>query len=592
MKGKLLLFLFALPFFGVGVWMTWSIGSDLTDFFQMKSWEPQQAQLQSAGYESFSGDDSNTYEAYARYTYQYGGQTYTNESVGIASGADNIGDYQTDTGNRLSSAMNHGESIVVYVNPLDPQDSIIDRSPRWGLLGFKSIFMLVFGGVGLGLMLFVIFGGKSESAKAQNLGPEPWLANDDWQTAVIKSNSKAAMYGTWGFALFWNLISAPLPFLIYGEVLDKNNYLALVGLLFPLVGMGLLTWAIRNTLEWRRFGPAPVNLDPFPGSIGGHVGGTIEVNTPYDQSVKYSLTLTSLHSYVSGSGDKRSRREEAKWQDSQVAHAEHGSKGTRLTFRFDVPESLNESDANPTGDAYDLWRMNLKAELPGTDIDRDYEIPVYATKARSVRLPEFSIRQAEGAQNQIDDVAVRKLVRMSFGPSGRSIVYPAGRNLLSGFIGTIFGAVFGGAGLFMVIEEHSMIMGVAFSTGGGLVLLLSLYSALNSLEVYHDGPSIKTTRRLLGIPIKRCELQRSTFSCFVKRSSMRSQSGRKHVMHYSVSVEDKSGNKIVVGEGLKGDNEADAAIRLIAREFGLPEPDRDAQSDDQYDSENLLEPGG
>lgn len=591
MKGKLLLFLFALPFFGVGVWMTWSIGSDLTDFFQMRGWEPQQAQLQSAGYESFSGEDSNTYEAYARYTYQYNGQTYTNERVGIASGADNIGDYQTDTGNRLSSAMNRGESIVVYVNPLDPQDSIIDRSPRWGLLGFKSIFLFVFGGVGLGLMLFVIFGGKIESVEAQNLGPEPWLVNDDWQTAVIKSNSKAAMYGTWGFALLWNLISAPLPFVIYGEVLDKNNYLALVGLLFPLVGMGLLTWAVRNTLEWRRFGAAPLSMDPFPGSIGGHVGGTIDVNTPHDPNVTYSLTLTSLHSYISGSGDNRSRREKASWQDSQVAHAEHGAKGTRLTFRFDLPEGLNESDANPTGDAYDLWRMNLKAELPGTDIDRDYEIPVYATKARSVRLPEFSIRQAEGAQNQIDDVAVRKLVRMSFGSSGRSIIYPTGRNLLSGFIGTLFGAVFAGAGLFMVIEEHSMIIGVAFSIGGGLILLLSLYSVLNSLEIYQDGASIKTTRRLLGIPIKRSELQRSTFSRFVKTSSMQSQSGRKHVMHYSVSAEDKSGHKVVVGEGLKGDGEADAAIRLIAREFGLPETRINARSSDKSNSENLLGPG-
>ena len=44
-------------------------------------------------------------------------------------------------------------------------------------------------------------------------------------------------------------------------------------------------------------------------------------------------------------------------------------------------------------------------------------------------------------------------------------------------------------------------------------------------------------------------------------------------MHYSIFVEDKRGKKIVVGEGFKGDGEASAAIRLIARELGLPTSD-------------------
>ena len=92
------------------------------------------------------------------------------------------------------------------------------------------------------------------------------------------------MWAAWAFAIFWNAISAVTPFIAYREVVSNDNYIALVALLFPLVGIGLLIWALRRTFEWRRFGPAPVTLDPFPGSIGGHVGGTVDIN-PYVYSI-------------------------------------------------------------------------------------------------------------------------------------------------------------------------------------------------------------------------------------------------------------------------------------------------------------------
>jgi hypothetical protein len=401
MKGRIFLFLFALPFFGVGVWMGYSAGSNMVDAWQMKQWVPVQGTLLSAGYETHDGDDSYTYEAYANYTYEFGGQQYTNDRVAIAGGADNIGDYQQDMGSYLSGVRSRGETITVYVDPGEPSEAILDRSLRWGLIGFKSIFLFTFGGVGLGLIIVVFRAPKEKDLSAPEYRDTPWLANDKWQTAVVKSNSKTAMWASWGFAAFWNLISAPLPFLIYTEVTEKNNLPALLGLLFPLVGIGLITWAVKSTLEWNRFGPAPVTLDPFPGSIGGHVGGTIDVNLPYDVNTKFSLTLTNLRSYVSGSGKNRSRKESAEWQDTQVAHTSAGVKGSRLSFRFTVPEGIEESAADQSEESYYLWRLNVKADLPGVDIDRDYEIPVYATGERSVQLSEFKIEQAQSEQNKI-----------------------------------------------------------------------------------------------------------------------------------------------------------------------------------------------
>jgi hypothetical protein len=80
------------------------------------------------------------------------------------------------------------------------------------LVGFKSIFLFVFGGVGLGLIIFTFRTPKEKDLSDPKYRDTPWLANDKWQTVVIKSNSRIAMWAGWGFAAFWNLISAPLPF--------------------------------------------------------------------------------------------------------------------------------------------------------------------------------------------------------------------------------------------------------------------------------------------------------------------------------------------------------------------------------------------
>jgi hypothetical protein len=568
MKGKIVATLFGLPFFAVGVWMLWSISSAFVDAWQMGTWVQVDAKLTRGGYEAHSGDDSDTYEAYAEYSYSYGGERFTGTRVSIGNGADNIGDYQQNTGRRLQAELGRGGNIVVYVDPAAPYSSIIDREIRWGLVGFKSIFLFVFGGFGLGLIIFVWRSAPEKDADLPEFRESPWLLNDAWQTPEIRSSSKATMWGALAFAAFWNLISAPLPFLLYAEVTEKENYLALIGLLFPIVGIGLLAWAMKRVFEWRRFGPAPVTLDPFPGSIGGHVGGTIDLNIPFDAGARFQLTLNNLHSYVSGSGKDRSRKESAEWQDSMVAFAEPGAKGTRLTFRFDVPAGLDPSDTEHD-DSYYLWRLNLRGELAGTDIDRSYDLPVYATSTKSRRIPERAVQKARAAQDLEDDHSVGELVAIRNNGIGKQMHYPMGRYLSSSFGGIMVGAIFAAAGWFLVVHEGQTVFGSVFGVIGSLIGLFCLYLVTNSLEVSKQAAEITSVRRILGIPVSRQQMHQNTLVRFKKKSTMKTQSGGKHTVFYSILGVDSQGNEILLGEGFKGESETRAAIRMIARELGL-----------------------
>lgn len=562
--------LFALPFFGVGVWMGGSIGSAVYDTVRMNDWVQVEAQLLDGGYTRHNGDDADTFEAYASYTYVVGGVSYGGDRVSVSGGSDNIGDYQRDIGRELSSALSNGNNIMVWVNPDDPAEAVIDRGIRWELMGFKSIFLLVFGGFGGGMMFYVWRMPRKKNEDDPRFADSPWLLDDAWQTATIRSSSKASMVGVWLFAAFWNLISAPLPFVLYEEVVDKQNTLALVGLLFPLVGVGLFVWAIRRTLEWRRFGPTPVTLDPFPGSIGGHVGGTIDLDEPFDSSNEFQLKLTNLKSYVSGSGKHRSRRETAKWQDMIVAHAETSpSGGTRLTFRFDVPDGLKESDAKRDGDTYYVWRLTVAAELDGADLDRSFDIPVYATATQSRTLSRVAVERGLERQAARAERAVKDRIRIITGMRGRSLYYPMLRNVWSQLGGFIVGCTFAAIGAYLAVAEGQRLFGIVFGGIGGLVALATVYGMFNSLEVTRDANGFVTVRRWLGIPVRRQQMGRHEFRHFAKDSRFQQQGGGKHVMHYNVYAVGRSGRKVIVGEGFRGDSQADAAIRLIGDELGL-----------------------
>jgi Protein of unknown function (DUF3592) len=577
MKGKIGLSLFGLPFFAVGLWMLWSIGSAVLDARAMQSWQAVSAQLIAAGYRTNRGDDSNTYEAYASYTYTVNGASYTGQRVGISSGSDNIGDYQTRQGDRLRNALTSGAPITVYVNPDDPADAIIDRELRWGLLGFKSIFLFVFGGVGLAMLIFAWRMQPAASTDSETLTRTPWLQNPEWTGAAIRSGSRASMWGAIAFAALWNLISAPLPFLVWREVLEKDNKPALLGLLFPAIGIMLILWALRRVREWRRFGPALLTPDPFPGSIGGHVGGTIDLDQPFDPGQEYAVSLSCLQSYVSGSGKNRSRRETAKWQDSTLAHAEPGGKGTRLSFRFAVPPDLPESDALRTEDSYHLWRLNLSADLPGTDLDRDYDIPVYATAQTSRSLSAKAMEQAAERQQGHAEERIRKLFRFEQTASGKRLTFPMGQQFGAVLGGVLIGSAFAIGGWFLMFSADAPLFGIIFGGVGSLIALASLYMLLKSLEVYQQGTAIVSVRRVLGLPFLRRRMERSQFGRFRKHASLQTQSGGKHVMHYSLYAVDKVGNEMLVGEGFRGESDTRAAMNFIAREFGVQPPAKEQQ---------------
>jgi hypothetical protein len=132
---------------------------------------------------------------------------------------------------------------------------------------------------------------------------QPWLDHKPWAKNAITSGSGRALWVMWGFALFWNLLTLPLLFQFH-EIWEKvqREPVTAVAFLFPLIGLGLVVAAVIATLRKRRFGQTPLVMNPFPGSLGGQVGGRINTHIPFDSQRKFKVSLGCLHSRISGSG--------------------------------------------------------------------------------------------------------------------------------------------------------------------------------------------------------------------------------------------------------------------------------------------------
>lgn len=555
-----LLALFGLPFFCVGAgFLLLSVVPTLYEGARMASWPETPGTLLQARLVTSHSSKSTTYQAESEYRYTVGGHDYRGSRVAIGSGADNVGDFQQSLGNRLENAYRIGQTVSVWYDPENPNNAVLNRDVRWGMLGFKLIFVIVFGGVGFGLIYFGLRGSKTVIVSAS--ARQPWLQRPEWQNGIIRSGAQTGMYAAWGIAVFWNLVSAPGTFAVM-DIWREKGAIALLILIFPCVGLWLLFWAVKTTLEWRRFGATPMTMDPFPGSIGGNVGGEILLNLPYQSAMAFEVTLSCIHSYVSGSGNNRSQSEKAIWQDKGYAEVQPAMRGIRLQFRFEVPTGLPESEEH--GDNYHFWRLSLHGDMPGVDLSRNFEIPVYRTAEKSRHIDILSTQHQPAG---IPEIGAEMLLPLAQTGNGVNIHYPMLRKPLSALALILFGGIFNGSGVFLWSQAaHDgfplYIMSSIFHFAGGLIVLWGLYRLFNSLHVQFDGHSLTAVRCILDIPVSNKTAAYPLIRAIEIKHNGSTQAGNSHSINYQVIAKTVS-DDIVLAEGLDAHSKASRIVEYF-----------------------------
>ena len=109
---------------------------------------------------------------------------------------------------------------------------------------------------------------------------------------------------------------------------------------FTLLGLLIFFIAVRETLRWRRFGRLKMMLDPLPGSIGGHVGGSLELAIHQASASDFRVMLMCVRDRLVKTKDGTGRSESVEWAKETLPEVGRSGSGVRLRYTFEVPEGL------------------------------------------------------------------------------------------------------------------------------------------------------------------------------------------------------------------------------------------------------------
>lgn len=538
--------------FGFGFFIAF-VGSAIIDRIAMQAWQPVQITLTDVKLQRNYSDGSSTYKATASYVFDFQGQNFEGNRVSLHSGSDNIGSYQQDINSRLQNAMKAGRQVSAWVNPSNPTESVIDRSVRWSMIIFPGMLCSVFMIIG-GTFIFFSWKRGPQTSPSSNAN-KPWLAKEEWSPTGINSDNKL-MLGVWWFGvLFVHALSTPILFQM-PKALSRGEYGILIGLIFVALGFFLIFKAIQKTIEQLRFGRVPVVLNPFPGEIGGLVAGYLDFQQRLDQSSKFNLYLKQMRTNVRRSGGKTTISTSSIWELIGKGTLKRGINGSRVHFAFEVPDTMEESRTD-SGSGY-WWSLVVSGDMPGINFKRSYEIPVFKTgnvvNGLAAGMPRYGDqpKDVEVAKSQVDFTEqLESIIDIQHVDGGLLIKQAPGKQKMAIPL-TVFGLIFGGAGIGSSFMGAPLLFPIVFSAFALLICSIGIGMLITGYETYIGKKQVSHEIFRLGKRRKKITWLKNNLRGFALQQTGSSSGGSTTTEYFSLLLQDEAGEKITLSAGIEG----------------------------------------
>ncbi|MDA3923679.1 MAG: DUF3592 domain-containing protein [Kiritimatiellae bacterium] len=368
-KGGIFLTLFGAVFLAVGVVMGFFSISAMLNAERMLKWDECPARVISCDLERHRGDKGSvSYKVVADYEYEVNGVKYKNNRVTLSNGSDNIGSFHRDLHKLLKKKKVGNKPVSCWVNPVNPAESILVKEPRISLLMFKALFVLVFGSVGLAIVLSGMF-----------MFLVPDTSSEKFQQPSIRMRGGASHKVAVAVALYWNAFTLWMTWkaLVIFALADIPLYFWL----FTASGVISATIAGYMLLRFNKYGISAFELSPFPGVLGGSVSGSIRISRVVEANGGFELTLQCIHQYTTRSGKNSTTHRDVIWDDNRHVDSVY-NYGTEMVLpvKFAVPYNKPATTVAGNSNGH-YWQLKVKAKTPGIDYVAVFDVPVKHTSA-------------------------------------------------------------------------------------------------------------------------------------------------------------------------------------------------------------------
>ena len=562
--------LFALPFAAVGVIAGYFMVSQSLTWWSARSWVETPVTIEALDLESSTSDGSTTYEATATYRYVFLGQEYVSTKVGFGSGRDNIGDFHERVYSDLRHRRDSGEPVLAFVDPKNPERSVLVRELRWAMLLFQGVFFLLFGGVGFGLLAAVPVGMRkaTEAHAFQDLHPnEPWKWDEKWRSPTIGSGGKSALIVPLVFASLWNAMSWGAVIAGREEFFDPAKREMLFILLFPFVGIFLAIWAVKAVLRYFRYGNSDLVLSTMPAQLGGRLVGSVltsgqlaRASAPGGAAATVKLSCTKI-------GHGKNSSNSVIWQDEQFVPSErlrHEQARTVIPFSMAIPREGRES-SSPAGRRDITWALEVTADQPGVDFAASFEVPVFGVASESAASERVEEEFEPPRLSASDaDWGARGVVITPF-EGGHHYVFKRARQKMAALGMSVFGVIWTGTLTALWVMDAPMVVRIVFSLTELLVLWGLADMWLKRREIVANSSGLAWRSGFLRLGAAKTVPPSDVQKIHVEQGM---QMG--NTLYYRLRLEARGHkNRQVLGDKIKGPGRAKDLVARIERDLGI-----------------------
>ncbi len=250
------------------------------------------------------------------------------------------------------------------------------RDGNWEQAALAASIALACGGAGSGAIWWVRFHARaadpSERLRAANPGA-PWMWREDWARGEARTSARRDANRLTIITIAWCVATFPILFIVPHRAIRGADYFAVPTLIFPLIGIVMIAWAMRIRRRFRQYGESRFAMASVPGQIGGSLAGSIHVDKPLAAGQWVALELACINRTTRGSWHSLTTWDWTLWRVERTSMSD--STGS-IPVAF-----LISSDCRPTDDSNPksriMWRLSANASGAAGGYSAEFEVPVF-----------------------------------------------------------------------------------------------------------------------------------------------------------------------------------------------------------------------